>query len=414
MNNIIINEDYKLKVNPSLYIRKNDKPSNVTVYSSEKDNCSLEELETIDKSLNRLTFSGHFYIRTNGQILRGRPLDSIGEYAYNADNTVNLNYNNIGVCLEGDFNSNFLPDIQKFSLYKLFEYLKGIYGQDIRMLYLRELDFKNNPGILFPYNDISRKFYDLFPVSSGLIGNLYYDAFGSRELKYIPANLMKGTDVFTVQVLLKKLNIYKGPLNGEYNELTKVSVGNYQIERDLVNSGIAGYKTLDRMKDDIKKLYSSKKFTRILYKDDNGGLLEGKDILSIQKELNKKRFNCNENGIYDITTELAVRRFQVANNIDEDGKVGPITWNTIFESNSSSSFRNLILITNNLMYGEDVKLLQQRLCELNYRLPITEKYDYLTESTVRRYQIQKNFPQVDGIVTKEVWDKIFSNDQEPF
>ena len=402
-----------LTLNGGIYIAGNEQASNVTVYTSERNDCSMLDMEINDKANNKLTFSGHFYIRSNGDIYQGRPIEVLGEFAYNIDKSIDLNFKNIGVCLEGNFNIEFLQDIQRLALFQLFDYLKSTYNKNMRLVYLRQLDYKNNPGIVFPFGEVYKYYNSTYSINKILVGDLRFDSFASRELYVDIANPINGTDVYAVQLLLNKLGYYNGKFDGVYNSAVEQAVRNYQLSRDLKGTGITGYTTLNRMQSDIQKVYDSNVFIRILKKSLLDSDLQGEDILALQKELNIKMFYCEENSIYDAVTSNAVKQFQEANKIAIDGNVGPITWDAIFSNKISSDFRVLMLTSSNIMYGIDIKILQERLCILGYILPITSRFDGVTESQIRSYQIQKNFVNRDGIVTIDVWNKIFATNQDP-
>lgn len=405
---IKINTSQKLSLpeNSPKYIRKNNRPRTITIYSSERDNFSMKDMEVLDISNNKLTFSGHYYIRTNGEIYKGRPEDVIGEFAYNQNNDMDLNFDNIGICLEGNFNKEFLNDVQRSVLLSLCEDIRERHSDLMRLVYLRQLDLKNNPGVLFPFGDILGAYNKTFAPERALIGTLKFDALGSRELWLDRVKPFIGTDVYSLQIILSKLGFYDVSPSGEFDQNTELSVMKYQISRDLVDSGIAGYKTLNRIINDMKKMNSHRIFKRVLHKEKGDLELTGNDILNLQRELNNKRYTCKETGVYDDETIESVKLFQEVNQIDIDGKVGPITWDMLFGDLDNYNFR-VLMLKDEVMYGKDVRELQERLVQLGYRMPITEKYDYLTEAQVRRYQIHNNIPAT-GIVDKELWDRIFN------
>lgn len=399
------NEKLTMPENSPEYIRKNIKPRTITIYSSERNNVSIKDMEEFDISNNRLTFSGHYYIRTNGEVYKGRPDDVIGEFAYNQNKDIDLNFDNIGICLEGNFNIEFLNDVQRSVLLSLCEELRGKYSDKMRVLYLRQLDLKNNPGLLFPFGDILGTYNKTFAPDKALIGTLKFDALGSRELWLDRVTPFIGTDVYSLQIILSKLGFYNTPPTGEFDMNSRLAIMRYQISRDLVDSGIAGFRTLNRIINDMKKMNSHKIFKRVLDKEKGDIELSGLDILNLQRELNNKRYICKETGVYDKDTIESIRQFQEVNQIDMDGKVGPITWNMLFGDLNTDNFR-VLMLKDEIMYGKDIKELQERLVHLGYRTPVTEKYDYLTEAQVRRYQIHNNL-SATGIVDKPLWDRIF-------
>lgn len=398
--------DRSYNLTPITPYEKNTNPSTITVYSSLNKGKNLYDLEEDDKFYNKSTFSGHFYITTSGKVIAGRPLDAVGEFAYDKDRKYNLNYHNIGICVEGDFEKDFLQDTQKLSLLLLFDYLKSKFSNKMKMFFLREFDYGENPGRLFPFGEIGQYFYQGFPIQKANVGGLRFDSFGSREL-YITNPLTTGTDVYTLQTILNKLGYYKSVPNGIYDYTTKACIINYQLDNGLIGSGIAGNKTLIRLENDMKKAYSSKEFKRVLELENGNSEQEGPDVLTLQKCLVEKRYTCKLTGLYDTETARAVTEFQKDNNLVQDGKVGPITWNFIINSKLDDEFRDLYLNYDNLLYGEDVRKLQEKLSSIGYRVPITEKYDVLTEQMVILFQKRNNLTP-NGRVTIDVWNLIFS------
>ena len=64
----------------------------------------------------------HFLVRKDGKVYRMRPEEKIGAHAY-----MN-NYNSLGICFEGNFEVEQMPDIQVQSGKELVAYLKNKYG----------------------------------------------------------------------------------------------------------------------------------------------------------------------------------------------------------------------------------------------------------------------------------------------
>ena len=91
----------------------------------------------------------HFVIRSNGNIERGRPLESIGAHA-----GLGVNGYSIGICLTGDFMKAEPSAAQLTSLVELIAWLDKYYGSsdaaslDIKLH--REVAATQCPGILFP------------------------------------------------------------------------------------------------------------------------------------------------------------------------------------------------------------------------------------------------------------------------
>lgn len=58
-------------------------------------------------------------------------------------------------------------------------------------------------------------------------------------------------------------------------------------------------------------------------------LMDGPDVLEVQKRLKDLGYKINPTGIYDVATEAAVREFQTNTGLLVDGIVGPDTWNNL-------------------------------------------------------------------------------------
>ena len=89
----------------------------------------------------------HFYVRKDGSIYRGRPEDTIGAHAYGA------NSDSIGICAEGDFNTETMSEIQKNAIKELVAYLKAKYGINT-VIGHRDTIETSCPGKNYPFDEI--------------------------------------------------------------------------------------------------------------------------------------------------------------------------------------------------------------------------------------------------------------------
>lgn len=91
----------------------------------------------------------HFYVRKDGSIYRGRPIDKVGAH------TTNYNSVSIGVCFEGNFENEIMSSAQIKSGQKLISCLKSLYpNAGIK----RHRDFNSTacPGKNFPFEEIKK------------------------------------------------------------------------------------------------------------------------------------------------------------------------------------------------------------------------------------------------------------------
>ena len=89
----------------------------------------------------------HYYVRKDGSIFRGRPERAIGAHCSNH------NSNSVGICFEGNFETEIMCEDQKKAGAELVKYLKDIYKS---ATLVRHKDMKATacPGKNFPYDEI--------------------------------------------------------------------------------------------------------------------------------------------------------------------------------------------------------------------------------------------------------------------
>lgn len=111
----------------------------------------LQSVETIHNyHKNTRGYAGigyHFYVKKNGNIYRGRPLEYVGAHAYNS------NADSIGICAEGDFNTEQMPEAQKQAIKELVAYLKEAYNIPTVQGH-KEVCNTSCPGTNFPLGEI--------------------------------------------------------------------------------------------------------------------------------------------------------------------------------------------------------------------------------------------------------------------
>ena len=91
----------------------------------------------------------HFYIRKDGSVYNGRPIDTIGAHC------TGKNGYSVGVCFEGNFEHETITEAQLAAGKELITYLKGLYPKaEIK----RHKDFQSTacPGKNFPFEDIKK------------------------------------------------------------------------------------------------------------------------------------------------------------------------------------------------------------------------------------------------------------------
>ena len=97
----------------------------------------------------------HFYVRKDGKIYQGRPIETVGAH------TLGANQKSIGICFEGDFEKEQkMPLLEEKSGRKLVDYVKTIY-QNAKVVGHRDLQSTLCPGRYFPIEKIKEGIKDM-------------------------------------------------------------------------------------------------------------------------------------------------------------------------------------------------------------------------------------------------------------
>ncbi len=238
----------------------------------------------------------------------------------------------------------------------------------------------------------------LFDSVSG--GNSY-----SIILK-LTSPLMYGEDVRAVQNKLNSLGYVAGTADGYFGNMTREAVINFQSAKGLSADGEVGPNTWNILFNTSTSGGSG--YNRILKL--TAPLMYGEDIINVQNKLNSLGYNVGiADGYYGEATRSAVMNFQSARGLDVDGEVGPTTWNALFgtSSSSGSNYNRILKLTSPLMYGEDVRRVQNKLNSLGYNVGIADGYyGEATRSAVMNFQSTRGL-DADGEVGPTTWNTLF-------
>ena len=265
----------------------------IILHHADAKNCSAEDIHRWHLNNGWSGAGYHFLVRKDGKVYRLRPEDKVGAHAYGS------NYNSIGVCFEGNYMEEDMPEAQKEAGKELVAYLKNKYNITTVQAH-RDVCATSCPGDKFPFDEIAN-----FESSNEIIPQ-------PQE------NVQKG-NVAEIQATLNDrygLNIAVDNIYG--NETKKALVKGLQTELNkqfgskLAVDGIFGTNT-----------YNACINVR------RGA--EGNITWLIQSMLICKLFNLNADGIFGPATESAVREFQKRNGLPQDGIVGKNTFNKLFK-----------------------------------------------------------------------------------
>lgn len=263
----------------------------IILHHADAKNCSAEDIHRWHLNNGWSGAGYHFLVKKDGKVYRLRPEDKVGAHAYGS------NYNSLGVCFEGNFMEEDMPEAQKEAGKELVAYIKNKY--DItRVVAHRDVCSTSCPGTKFPFEEIAN---------------------GSNEIISQPQENANMDNIAKIQATLNDrygLNIAVDNIYG--NETRKALVKGLQTElnkqyhRGLIVDGIFGANT-----------YNACINVRI------GA--EGNITYLIQAMLVCHSFDIDADGIFGPATEMAVIDFQSRNGLSQDGIVGKNTFNKLFK-----------------------------------------------------------------------------------
>ena len=193
-----------------------------------------------------------------------------------------------------------------------------------------------------------------------------------------------GDNVKYLQYGLHILCCSPNGFDGEFGNGTLTAVKKFQSKYGLVNDGIVGDVTWNTLKN---------------------------EIATIQAQLNKKGCSVGTvDGIAGPATYNAVISFQNKNGLTADGQVGTATWDILFDTVSGgTTYTRILKVTSPLMYGEDIKAVQNKLNSLGYNCGTADGYyGNATRTAVISFQSAKGLT-ADGEVGPATWNALFNS-----
>lgn len=202
-------------------------------------NGSVEAVHNVHKAKGWSGIGYHFYVRKDGKIYRGRPEWAIGAHASGS------NYNSIGICAEGNFETDKMPDAQKNALKWLVNYIEQKYGITTVQRH-RDVGSTACPGKNYPFDEIvsGKIIVDTskpdnnpvqnIPGKSHIVqaGQIHANNFTGAGIK---TDGVRGEDTIKagIKVLQTAINLdYKKGLkvDGEWGSNSKSALGNHYVK----------------------------------------------------------------------------------------------------------------------------------------------------------------------------------------
>jgi len=226
-------------------------------------NCTVQDIHNWHKNNGWSGIGYHLFIRKNGEVYQGRPIDTLGAH------TLNQNSDSIGICLEGRLTQEKPTKAQMNSLKEVLAYLRGIYG-NIPFKGHKDYMATDCPGSLMDYmvelNGVTSSrpaAVQETPKETNIDTNGWtariqvecnVQGFSNQAVDNIPGpNTLAGCPLIKigssgkitalVQERLNKLGFNCGDVDGIFGEKTRGSVIAFQSSRGLSADGIVGQNT---------------------------------------------------------------------------------------------------------------------------------------------------------------------------
>lgn len=203
----------------------------------------------------------HFLVRKDGTVQRGRPEGAVGAHASGS------NSDSIGICFEGDYDVEIMPDVQKNAGKQLVAWVKSKYGIS-KVQKHRDVYNTACPGAKFPFAEIAGASGSVDVTTSqpaqvsGEIAELQAECnrqgFSSQKVDNMPGPITlagcpmvkKGAEGNITRWVQRKLNALGyncGSVDGIFGVNTKAAVMAFQRARGLSADGIVGPKTWSKL-----------------------------------------------------------------------------------------------------------------------------------------------------------------------
>ena len=120
----------------------------IALHHAECSVCSAADVHSWHKNNGWCGIGYHFFVRKNGEIYRGRPLNTVGSHV------LGMNNRSIGICAEGAYMKETMPYAQKLAIAQLLDYLKTNYYPNAKIVGHREIGDSDCPGKNFPLEEL--------------------------------------------------------------------------------------------------------------------------------------------------------------------------------------------------------------------------------------------------------------------
>jgi N-acetylmuramoyl-L-alanine amidase len=338
-----------LKTNGSL--KWGNYPTKIILHHPEF-NGTVEELNEIMINDGDVMIGYNYYVRKDGTVWEGRPVDAIGANCYGQNAT------SIGVAFEGNFMIDSMIDTQFNSGVELCKYLMQQYSSIKEIGPHKKYYATACPGANFPVDIM---------ITAAMTGYTAPVVTASNVIKLWDS----GDAVKDIQSKLFRLGyeIYGGA-DGIFGQATYNGVEKFQADNSLNIDGEVGQQTLSALNKKIGSLPTS---------DDN--------VKQVQRNLNTIiGTSLTVDGITGQATKAAIMKFQSIMELTQDGIAGPMTISAITE-----------ILSKPTCSRDSTKQYAVRFIQWKLGCTVDGQFGWNTTTAVQNFQV-KNGLTPDGIV----------------
>lgn len=256
-------------------------PNLIVLHHAEASNCTIGDIHQWHINNGWCGCGYHFLVRKDGSIYRGRPENVIGAHCLGS------NTNSLGICAEGNYMTETMPEVQKQAIAELIVYLKNKYGiTDIKGH--KKLYATDCPGNKFPLEELKGN-----NVTTTNVSNTFTD----DNIKQLQQGL---NSLFNAKLTVDGID-------GQCTETAKAnakSIFAVSSDEELLNA-IAQVQAHPLTQRGTTNIYS----TRWI----------------------QWRLGVGIDGDFGYQTQVAVQNFQSQHGLEADGIVGNLTWVELFK-----------------------------------------------------------------------------------
>lgn len=128
-------------------LEKRSKTSQIILHHADASNCAVEDIHRWHIERTWAGIGYHYFVRKDGSIYRGRPEWAIGAHAIGA------NGNSIGICAEGKYETETMPEVQKNAIKELIADI-GLRYRGLVIKGHKEVQATSCPGKNYPLEEL--------------------------------------------------------------------------------------------------------------------------------------------------------------------------------------------------------------------------------------------------------------------